>query len=62
MRRSALDSLSACIADPETDDDDGMITIVVRQDVYEVRMPARAFCRQSPIERPGQELTEREGC
>ncbi len=50
------------IADLETDDNDGTITIVVKEDVYEVRMPAREFCRQYPIERPGQELTEREGC
>ncbi len=50
------------IADPETEDNDGTITIVVREDVYEVRMPARGFCRQYPIERPGQELTEREPC
>ncbi len=62
MRRSALDSLSACIADPETDDDDGMITIVVRQDVYEVRMPAPGSCRQYPIEQPGQTWTRREAC
>ncbi len=50
------------IADPETKDDDGTITIVVREDVYEVRMPARGFCRRYPIERPGQELTERQAC
>ncbi len=50
------------IADPETNEDDGTITIVVKEDTYEVRMPARGFCRQYPIERPGQELTEREGC
>ncbi len=50
------------IADLETEDNDGTITIVVKEDVYEVRMPARGFCRQYPIERPGQELTEREGC
>ena len=50
------------IADPETDDDDGTITIVVREDVYEVRMPARGFCRRYPIERPGQRLTQRQGC
>ncbi len=52
----------AFIADPETNQDDGTITIVVRQDVYEVRMPARGFCRQYPIERPGQELTQRQAC
>ncbi len=50
------------IADPETVEDDGTITIVVREDVYEVRMPARNFCRRYPIERPGQEVTERQGC
>jgi len=50
------------IADLETNEDDGTITIVVKEDVYQVRMPAREFCRQYPIERPGQELTEREGC
>ena len=33
------------IADPETEDNDGTITIVVREDVYEVRMPdTRLFC------------------
>ncbi len=50
------------IADPETVEDDGTITIVVREDVYEVRMPARGFCRRYPIERPGQQLTQRQGC
>ncbi len=50
------------IADPETNEDDGTITVVVKEDVYEVRMPARGFCRQYPIERPGQTVTEREGC
>lgn len=52
----------AFIADLETDDDDGTITIVVKEDVYEVRMPARDFCRRYPIERPGQTIAEREAC
>ena len=50
------------IADPETNQDDGTITIVVRQEVYEVQMPARRFCRRYLIERPGQELTPRRAC
>lgn len=50
------------IADPETDDDDGTITIIVQADVYELRMPARGFCRSYPIERPGQQLTQRQAC
>ncbi len=52
----------AFIADPETDDDDGTITIVVREDVYEVRMPARNSCRRYPVERPGQRLARRQAC
>ena len=52
----------AFIADPETNEDDGTITIVVKEDVYQVRMPARGSCRQYPIERPGQEFTQRQAC
>ena len=39
------------IADPETSDSDGTISIVVEGDFYEVRMPARNFVRQYTIER-----------
>jgi hypothetical protein len=36
--------------------------VIERDDVHEVQMLARGFCREYPIERPGQQTTQRQAC